>query len=103
MTRHTLKGDGGQGEGQTTLRVCVFTRRRCPARGSRAGNNPAVQTEGRGPARLRWSVCHSGPSESPRPSHPTNTNTEVVRLTETNIGMRGVQTFALMIAVMQVE
>lgn len=58
------------------VRAFVLTRQRCPARGWRAGNNPAVQREERGPACLRWSVCRSGLSESPQPSHPTETNEE---------------------------
>lgn len=55
--------------------VCVHlvTRQKCPPHDWRAGGNPAVQIKGRGPAHLRWSVCHSELSESPQPSHPTKT------------------------------
>lgn len=87
-------------EGQTQmLCVCVFTRQSCPAHGWMAGNNPAVQREGRGPARLQWSVCHSGLSESPRPSRPTETNTEVATFNMLDICTWITQTFAGIITV----
>lgn len=66
-------------------RACVraFTRQRCPARCWTAGGNPAVQTGGRGPARRRWSGCHSGLSESPRPSRPADNGTQVAAFSAT--------------------